>query len=178
MYLQGGKWKELFCVRGPVKFCLLRAILKLLLSNRRRKAMFAYFFGSMNTGYFCTRLFCSSRREAVIGVNQNVDSFCRKFYILVRRQQYNTHAVHMHYSYLLGLSKGCDFKVSRWSHTYYSFYNTSFTLTSACTARMSLELSFTCVCGCVQTAVHCLVRPSQLVIDPQTPTKLTFLTAG
>lgn len=103
--------------------------------------------------------------------------FCRKNYILVRRQQYITHAVHMHYSYLLGLSKGCDFKVSRWSHTYYSFYNRSFTLTSACTTRMSLDLTFTCVCGCVQTAVHCLVRPSQLVIDPQAPTKLTFLTA-
>lgn len=66
-------------MRGPVKSCLLRAILKLLLSNRKRKAIFAYFFGSMNTGYFCTRLFFfSSRREVVIGVNENVDSLLQK----------------------------------------------------------------------------------------------------
>lgn len=74
----------------------------------------------MNTGYFYTRLFFSSRREAVIGVSENVDSHLQK--ILCTSGDASEH---MHYSYLLGLSKGCDFKVSKWSHTYFSFYNVS-----------------------------------------------------
>lgn len=84
--------------------------------------MFASFLGSMNTGYFYTRLwlFFSSGREAVIGLSENVDSLLQK--ILCSGGDASEP---MHYSYLLGLSKGCDFRVSKWNHTYYSLYNVS-----------------------------------------------------
>lgn len=61
--------------------------------------MFASFLGSMNTGYFHTRLVFSSRREAVIGESENVDSLLQK--ILCTSGDASEH---MHYSYLQGLS--------------------------------------------------------------------------
>lgn len=55
-------------------------------------------------------------------MSENVDSLLQKMLCTS-----GDASEHMHYSHLLGLSKDCYFKVSKWSHTYYNFYNVSLT---------------------------------------------------
>lgn len=71
-----------------------------------------------------------------------------------------------------GVSRDCDFKVSKWIHTYYSFY----CVLLASEVLSQLQCLYLGGLTCVLKQVHaCMLWLLQPVIRPQAPAEVTFL---